>query len=94
MTCSGIRSFQSLPFVRRPASAAPGERLSFGFRPVKERSAARGGRRLERESVTDPFTKAGGNLSQAARIAGLAREFLYKLVERAGIEHFGPARRR
>jgi DNA-binding phage protein len=35
--------------------------------------------------LTDLVTRAGGNLSQAARIAGLERKFLYKLLERAGL---------
>ena len=38
---------------------------------------------------TSPISvkRAGGNLSQAARIAGLERKFLYKLLERAGLRH-------
>ena len=41
--------------------------------------------RFEREYLTDLVQRAGGNLSQAARIAGLERKFLYKLLERAGL---------
>lgn len=41
--------------------------------------------KFEREYLTDLVQRAGGNLLQAARIAGLERTFLYKLLERAGL---------
>jgi DNA-binding NtrC family response regulator len=78
--------FQSLPFVLRPTAAAPpGEAMSFKadkpFHDAKDALVAR----FEREYLTDLVQRAGGNLSQAARIAGLERKFLYKLLERAGL---------
>ncbi|MEO8552637.1 MAG: helix-turn-helix domain-containing protein, partial [Kofleriaceae bacterium] len=76
--------FQSLPFVLRPTAAAP-EELSFKadqpFHEAKDALVAR----FEREYLADLVQRAAGNLSQAARIAGLERKFLYKLLERAGL---------
>jgi DNA-binding NtrC family response regulator len=76
--------FQSLPFVLRPTVAAPDE-LNFKadrpFHEAKDELVAR----FERDYLTDLVQRAGGNLSQAARIAGLERKFLYKLLERAGL---------
>jgi DNA-binding NtrC family response regulator len=76
--------FQSLPFVLRPTMAAPDE-VSFKadkpFHEAKDALVAR----FEREYLTDLVQRAGGNLSQAARIAGLERKFLYKVLERAGL---------
>ncbi|HEY0254982.1 MAG TPA: helix-turn-helix domain-containing protein, partial [Kofleriaceae bacterium] len=80
--------FQSLPFVLRPTVAAP-EEVSFKadkpFHDAKDALVAR----FEREYLADLVQKAGGNLSQAARIAGLERKFLYKLLERAGLRTKG-----
>jgi DNA-binding NtrC family response regulator len=76
--------FQSLPFVLRPTVAAP-EEISFKadrpFHEAKDEIV----NRFEREYLTDLVQRANGNLSQAARIAGLERKFLYKLLERAGL---------
>ncbi len=77
--------FQSLPFVLRPTVAPPDEGLSFkADRPFHEAKDALVAK-FEREYLSDLVTRAGGNLSQAARIAGLERKFLYKLLERAGL---------
>ena len=77
--------FQSLPFVLRPTQAAPDSAPAFRadkpFHEAKDALVAR----FEREYLTDLVERAGGNLSQAARIAGLERKFLYKLLERAGL---------
>ena len=77
--------FQSLPFVLRPTIAAPDEGSSFKadkpFHEAKDALVAR----FEREYLEDLVKRADGNLSQAARIAGLERKFLYKLLERAGL---------
>ena len=77
--------FQSLPFVLRPTVAAPADASAFRadrpFHEAKDELVAR----FEREYLTDLVQRAGGNLSQAARIAGLERKFLYKLLERAGL---------
>ncbi len=76
--------FQSLPFVLRPTAAANEQQTFKADRPfhdAKDDLVAR----FEREYLTDLVERAGGNLSQAARIAGLERKFLYKLLERAGL---------
>jgi DNA-binding NtrC family response regulator len=77
--------FQSLPFVLRPTVAAPDEPMAFKadrpFHEAKDEFVAK----FEREYLTDLVARANGNLSQAARIAGLERKFLYKLLERAGL---------
>jgi len=76
--------FQSLPFVLRPTVAAPElvtARADRPFHEAKDELIAR----FEREYLTDLVQRAAGNLSQAARIAGLERKFLYKLLERAGL---------
>jgi DNA-binding NtrC family response regulator len=41
--------------------------------------------RFDREYCTDLLARANGNVSQAARIAGLERKYLYKVLERAGL---------
>src|SRR3954469_21519597 len=76
--------FQSLPFVLRPTAAAPEAQVAKADRPfheAKDELVAK----FEREYLTDLVQRGGGNLSQAARIAGLERKFLYKLLERAGL---------
>jgi DNA-binding NtrC family response regulator len=76
--------FHSLPFVLRPTAAAPETQVARADRPfheAKDELVAR----FEREYLTDLVQRAAGNLSQAARIAGLERKFLYKLLERAGL---------
>jgi DNA-binding NtrC family response regulator len=77
--------FQSLPFVLRPTAAAPdttpAAKADRPFHEAKDALVAR----FERDYLTDLVQRANGNLSQAARIAGLERKFLYKLLERAGL---------
>jgi DNA-binding NtrC family response regulator len=76
--------FQSLPFVLRPTVAAPEATTAKADRPfhvAKDELI----NKFEREYLTDLVQRAGGNLSEAARIAGLERKFLYKLLERAGL---------
>ncbi|MDB4953741.1 MAG: Nitrogen regulation protein NtrC [Myxococcales bacterium] len=83
--------FQSIPIVLRPTSAAPDEGSAFRadrpFHAAKDELVAR----FEKEYLQDLVQRAGGNLSQAARIAGLERKFLYKLLERAGLRTKGTA---
>jgi DNA-binding NtrC family response regulator len=82
--------FQSLPFVLRPTAAAPEVLTAKADRPfheAKDEVIAK----FEREYLTDLLVRGGGNLSQAARIAGLERKFLYKLLDRAGLRGEKPA---
>jgi len=77
--------FQSLPFVLRPTAAAPEDAIAFrADRPFHEAKDALIGR-FEREYLSDLVQRVGGNLSAAARLAGLERKFLYKLLERSGL---------
>jgi DNA-binding NtrC family response regulator len=77
--------FQSLPFVLRPTAAAPATAFEIkADRPFHEAKDALIAR-FERAYLEDLVERAGGNLSQAARTAGLERKFLYKLLERAGL---------
>jgi DNA-binding NtrC family response regulator len=77
--------FQSLPILLRPTMASPDDAPTFRadrpFHEAKDEVVAR----FEREYLTDLVRRAEGNLSEAARIAGLERKFLYKLLERAGL---------
>ena len=76
--------FQSMPFVLRPTAGAPEVQTARADRPfheAKDEVVAK----FEREYLTDLVQRAAGNLSQAARAAGLERKFLYKLLERAGL---------
>ena len=64
----------------RPTSALA-FRADRPFHEAKDALVAR----FEREYLADLLARAGGNLSQAARLAGLERKFLYKVLERAGL---------
>jgi len=78
-------TFADLPFVFRPTGAAPEAAETFvADRPFHEAKDALVAR-FEREYLTDLLARASGNISEAARIAGLERKFLYKLLERAGL---------
>ena len=46
---------------------------------------ARSGVRFDRAYCTDLLKRANNNISQAARLAGLERKYLYKVLERAGL---------
>jgi DNA-binding NtrC family response regulator len=78
--------FQSLPILLRPAMGAPaGEApTARADRPFHEAKQAVVDR-FERDYLTDLLRRADGNVSQAARIAGLERKFLYRVLERAGL---------
>jgi DNA-binding NtrC family response regulator len=81
----------ALPFLLRPTTAAAAEaapiRADRPFHEAKDEHVAR----FEREYLTDLVKRADGNLSQAARAAGLERKFLYRLLERAGLRQKVPA---
>jgi DNA-binding NtrC family response regulator len=75
----------TLPLLLRPTTAAPDAapavRADRPFHTAKDEVVAR----FEKAYLTDLVGRAGGNLSAAARAAGLERKFLYKLLERAGL---------
>jgi DNA-binding NtrC family response regulator len=81
--------FASLPILLRPtaaapeghAAAAPSALADRPFHEAKDDVIAR----FERDYLVDLLARAGGNLSEAARKAGLERKFLYKLLARAGL---------
>ena len=77
--------FQSLPFVLRPTAAAPERGRAFKADQPFHDGEGRARRAVRARVPDDLLKRAGGNLSQAARIAGLERKFLYKLLERAGL---------
>jgi len=46
--------------------------------------------RFERDYLKDLLIRAGNNISQAARISGIDRKHLYRLLESAGLHQPGP----
>jgi DNA-binding NtrC family response regulator len=42
--------------------------------------------RFEKEYLEDLLRRSGGNMAEAARRAGLERKYLYRLLERVGID--------
>jgi DNA-binding NtrC family response regulator len=77
----------ALPILLRPTTAAPPSSApppalaDRPFHEAKDDLIAR----FERDYLVDLLARAGGNLSEAARKAGLERKFLYKLLDRAGL---------
>jgi DNA-binding NtrC family response regulator len=72
--------------LRAGAGEAPEKREPLGradvpYHEAKEALLAR----FDREYMTDLLARAGQNISQAARIAGIERKHLYKVLERAGL---------
>jgi DNA-binding NtrC family response regulator len=94
-------SFAELPILLRPTvgaapvaapiaapapPASPASALADRpFHEAKDEVVAR----FERDYLGDLLRRADGNISQAARLAGLERKYLYKLLDRAGLR---PAR--
>jgi DNA-binding NtrC family response regulator len=81
--------FQSLPILLRPTMASPDAPTARADRPFHDAKQDVVDR-FEREYLTDLLRRADGNMSQAARLAGLERKFLYKLLERAGLRQPKP----
>ena len=84
-------SFADMPILLRAAAAAeaaPGEaiRADRPFHQAKEELISN----FERHYLQDLMRQCGGNIAQAARTAGVERKYLYKLLEKAGIDR--PAR--
>lgn len=76
--------FDKLPIQLRPGSApeafGPID-ASLPFNEAKERVISQ----FERAYLVDLLRRADNNMSQAARLAGLERKHLYKVLERAGL---------
>ncbi|HTM20563.1 MAG TPA: sigma 54-interacting transcriptional regulator [Kofleriaceae bacterium] len=76
--------FDDLPILLRPAAGAEAEPSARADRPYHEAKDELI-RRFDADYLADLMRRAGGNVSQAARAAGLERKYLYKLLERAGL---------
>ncbi len=86
------KTFAELPIMLRPTAApAEAEVTARADRPFHEAKDAVVDR-FEREYLTDLLRVSAGNLSAAARQAGLERKFLYKLLERAGLRERAPGK--
>ncbi|MCB1298176.1 MAG: sigma-54-dependent Fis family transcriptional regulator, partial [Microthrixaceae bacterium] len=84
--------FGALPILLRPTMAAADEPPAVrADRPFGEAKAELIDR-FERDYLTDLLRRADGNLSQAARLAGLERKYLYRLLERVGLRTPAAAR--
>jgi DNA-binding NtrC family response regulator len=82
LSLPGARFAEMPVVVRVDASGEPEPlaRADVPYHDAKDALLAR----FDREYCTDLLRRAGGNLSQAARLAGLERKYLYKVLERAG----------
>jgi DNA-binding NtrC family response regulator len=79
-------TFAQLPILLRPAAnVADPSPLAVADVPYHEAKDALVAR-FDREYLTDLLKRSEGNLAQAARIAGLERKYLYRVLERAGIQ--------
>jgi DNA-binding NtrC family response regulator len=78
-------SFAQMPIVLRSTGALaarePAASADVPYHQAKDAFLAR----FERDYLTDLMRRSGDNLSQAARIAGLERKYLYRVLERAGL---------
>ena len=86
MLATPTTGFSQMPFVLRPETAEKAKAdLPFSadrpYHVVKDELLAR----FDRAYCTDLLRRADGNVSQAARLAGLERKFLYRVLERAGV---------
>ena len=76
--------FEKMPVLLRTSAAAPAGRAQ-ADRPFHEAKDELVGR-FEREYLEDLMRRSGGRMTEAARRAGLERKYLYRLLERVGIE--------
>ncbi len=79
-------TFAEMPFVLRTDPELGGApptraRADRPYHEAKDELVAR----FDREYCEDLLARAGGNVSEAARIAGLERKYLYRVLERAGL---------
>ncbi len=76
--------FSGMPILLRPTQQADDAPSFKADRPFHEAKADIIGK-FERDYLTDLVRRADGNLSQAARDAGLERKYLYRLLEKNGL---------
>jgi DNA-binding NtrC family response regulator len=77
--------WDALPIMLRATPGADdGAQVVRADRPFQEAKAELIAS-FERDYLTDLMRRADGNVSQAARLAGLERKYLYRLLERAGL---------
>ena len=74
----GAAATTATPDAAPAGSSAPADRP---YHEVKDELLAR----FDRDYLTDLLARAGGNLAEAARRAGLERKYLYRLLDRAGV---------
>jgi DNA-binding NtrC family response regulator len=74
-----------------PRAAARAER-ELPFPPLQEARAA-ATERFERNYVAEALARAGGNVTRAARVAGVSRQLLQRLMKRHGLRGEGGAPR-
>jgi DNA-binding NtrC family response regulator len=77
--------FSQMPILLRPTSEGDEESMVFRadkpFHDAKAELIAR----FEKSYLADLLIRADGNLSEAARQAGVERKYLYKLLEKSGL---------
>jgi DNA-binding NtrC family response regulator len=79
-------TFDRMPILLRPgATANEPARSAAADRPFHEAKDELVGR-FEREYLEDLLRRASGNMTEAAKRAGLERKYLYRLLERVGIQ--------
>ena len=78
--------FAEMPILLRAAAATAADpQRAVADRPFGEAKDALIAR-FEREYLEDLLRRAGGSMTEAAKRAGLERKYLYRLLERVGIE--------
>ena len=76
--------FEKMPVLLRSAAGAAPEPRVQADRPFHEAKDELVGR-FEKEYLEDLLRRSGGQMTEAARRAGLERKYLYRLLERVGI---------
>jgi DNA-binding NtrC family response regulator len=80
-------TFDRMPILLRPTAAVsePARAAAAADRPFHEAKDELVNR-FEREYLEDLLRRASGNMTEAAKRAGLERKYLYRLLERVGIQ--------
>jgi DNA-binding NtrC family response regulator len=78
--------FAAMPILLRGGGGEVKDEVSFAADRSYHQAKAEVLGRFERRYLADLLRRAGGNISEAARIAGVERKHLYKMLERAGVE--------